>query len=230
MIRLDSVSKCFNQGKPNQFKALKEVTLDIPMGQITVVRGPSGSGKTTLLAIIGCMSRPTSGRVWVGGREISSLTERFASELRRKIFGFVFQQYHLIKGISVIENVILPSFPLGTARSLVEKRAQALLNELGVGSKAGERVQDLSGGEQQRVAVARAMINDPDIVIADEPTAHLDTGQSVELLSIFEGLRERGKTILLASHDPLVIEFKGVQRVISMRDGRLEEGESQYGP
>lgn len=221
MIQLSAVTKTFNAGKTNEFQALKEIDLELALHEVTVLVGPSGSGKTTLLSILGCMSRPTSGRIVLNGREITSLPERFAAGIRRETFGFIFQNYNLIKGISVLENTMLPAYPRGERYRLVKARASSLLEKLGIGSKAQEQVENLSGGEQQRVGIARALVNKPSIIIADEPTAHLDTELARQLMEIFSGLREEGNTILIASHDALVFNSPLVDRVISMRDGRV---------
>jgi len=223
MIRLSNITKTFNAGRSNEFKALEGVELEIPLKEVSAFTGPSGSGKTTLLAILGCMARPTSGRIWLEDREITSLTERFAVQVRRGTFGFIFQNYHLIKGITVLENTMLPAYPSGRKHRVIRERGATLLERLGIGSKHSELVERLSGGEQQRVAIARALINDPSIIIADEPTAHLDSELARDLLDIFAGFKMEGKTILVASHDPLVFESSLVDRVISMRDGRVVE-------
>jgi putative ABC transport system ATP-binding protein len=224
MIELQQVTKCFNRGRINEFKAITDISVRIPTEKATVIKGPSGSGKTTLLTVIGCLTKPTSGRVWVKGQETTSLPERFASALRRSLFGFIFQQYNLIKGISAIENIMIPSYPTGVKRAVLIKRAELLLADLDMKSKARAKVEHLSGGEQQRVAIARAMINDPAIIIADEPTAHLDTDQSLALLSIFDRLKAKGKTLIIASHDPLVINAAVIEKTIGLRDGRVVEG------
>lgn len=223
MIRLQDVRKLFHQGRPNQTVALDGVSMEIRKGRITVLRGPSGSGKTTLLTIVGCMARPTSGRIFLDGRELSSLPERFLTEIRRITFGFIFQQFCLISGLSVLENVLLPTFPLGTIRSRTRKRAMELLRRMDMHHEASRNVETLSGGEAQRVAIARALMNDPSVLIADEPTAHLDTGLSREFMETMEILRKEGKTILMASHDPIVFDSPCVDRVIDMRDGRILE-------
>jgi len=223
VIRLSDITKTFNAGKPNEFRALKGVDLEVSLSEVSVFVGPSGSGKTTLLSILGCMSRPTSGRIWLQDREITSLPERFAVQVRRETFGFIFQDYNLIKGIGVLENIMLPAYPTGEKYKVIRNRAFSLLEELGIESKARQPVEHLSGGEQQRVAIARALVNSPSVIIADEPTAHLDSDLALRLLEIFAGFRKEGKTILIAGHDPLVFESPIVDRVITMRDGRIIE-------
>ena len=221
MIKLVQISKMFNAGKANVFAALRQIDLVIEKNRVTVFRGPSGSGKTTLLSIVGCMARPTTGRIHVDGRETTSLPERFTAEIRRKTFGFVFQNYNLIKGLTALENVMIPAYPTGLPYRDLKKKAYGLLEKMNLSSKAGQRVEHLSGGEQQRTAIARALINEPPFVIADEPTAHLDTDLSVGFMEIMDLLKGEGKTILIASHDTLVIGYPGVDRVVSMRDGRI---------
>jgi putative ABC transport system ATP-binding protein len=221
MIELRAIRKVFNQGRHNEFCALHDVDLNVGENHVTVLRGPSGSGKTTLLSIIGCLSRPTSGRVSLRQRDISGFSERFLTDIRRHTFGFVFQQFNLIKGISVVENVMTPAYPLGLDYLELRQRALGLLEQMQLDHRASAPVEWLSGGEAQRAAIARALINDPEVIIADEPTANLDTHLSKRFLEIAERLRERGKTLLLTSHDPLICESSVVDRVVEMRDGRL---------
>ena len=223
MIKLTDIRKAYNQGRENEYWALAGIDLNIEAQRVTALCGPSGSGKTTLLTIIGCLARPTSGRVHLKARDISGLPERFLTEVRRSTFGFVFQQFNLIKGLSARDNVMLPAYPLGGDWRSLHERAEGLLDALKLGHRRHARVEWLSGGEQQRVAIARAMINDPEVVIADEPTANLDTALSREFLMILESLKEQGKTILLTSHDPLVVESAVVDTVVNLRDGRLVE-------
>ncbi|HYG91263.1 MAG TPA: ABC transporter ATP-binding protein [Azospirillum sp.] len=225
MIRLTEVTKVFNQGRHNEHHAVKGVTLGIEDGRVTVLKGPSGSGKTTLLTLIGCLARPTSGRVHHGGRDISGLPERFLTEIRRRTFGFVFQRFNLIHGVSVLENVMLPAYPLGDDHGALRERALTLLERLGLDGKGEAKAEWLSGGEAQRVAIARALINDPQVIIADEPTANLDTALSRAFLTIIGELKAEGRTVILTSHDPLVCEADVVDRVVAMRDGRLTERE-----
>lgn len=239
MINLINVRKGFNLGKANAFIAVENANLSLEGNRVTVLKGPSGSGKTTLLSLIGCMARPTSGRITLrkdlpgikGLREnsstpeieVTSLPERFLTDIKRRSFGFVFQQFNLVKGITVVENVLLPSFPLGERHSGRRDRAEELLNLFGLGGRTQAKVEWLSGGEAQRVAIARALMNDPPVIIADEPTAHLDSKLSLEFMEIIFQLKKSGKTIIIASHDPLVFEASVVDRVITIRDGIIDE-------
>ncbi len=224
MITINKVTKVFNQGRPNEYTALDGVDLSVEMGKVTVLKGPSGSGKTTLLTVLGCMSRPTSGRIFLLEREITSLPERFLTEIRRRTFGFIFQQLNLIKGVTALENVMVPVYPTGERFSSLRKRALELLEAFNLSHRAAAKVEWLSGGEAQRVAIARALVNNPEIIIADEPTAHLDTRLSLEFMDIMKDLKGKGKTILISSHDPLVFESGLVDTVLEMRDGRLVSG------
>jgi len=221
MITISKVTKVFNQGRPNEYTAVDGVNLSVEMGKVLALKGPSGSGKTTLLTILGCMSRPTSGRIFLRERELTSLPERFLTEIRRRTFGFIFQQLNLIKGITALENVMIPVYPTGEKFSSLRKRAQELLEAFNLSHRAAAKVEWLSGGEAQRVAIARALINNPEIIIADEPTAHLDTRLSLEFMQIMQELKGQGKTILISSHDPIVFESHLVDTVLEMRDGRL---------
>jgi putative ABC transport system ATP-binding protein len=223
VIELKGITKVFNMGKPNEFAAINGVSLFIESNKVTVFKGPSGSGKTTLLSIIGCMTRPTSGRIMLMDREVTSLPERFLTGIRRKTFGFIFQQFNLIKGITALENVMLPAYPMDGAYYPLKKRALETLDMFNISNKALSKVEWLSGGEAQRIAIARALINNPSVIIADEPTAHLDTKLSHEFMDIIGRLKGEGKTILIASHDPLVCESNVVDMIINIRDGIIEE-------
>jgi putative ABC transport system ATP-binding protein len=221
MIELNNIKKVFNAGRPNEFTAVNGVSLSIEAEKMTVLKGPSGSGKTTLLSIIGCMSRPTAGRMNVFDTEVTSLPERFLTEIRRKTFGFVFQQFNLIKGISVIENVMLPAYPIGEDRRKLISRAMDVLSIFNLLPKAESKIEWLSGGEAQRAAIARALINEPSILIADEPTAHLDTKLSYEFMDYMDRLKKEGKTIVIASHDPIVCDSGMIDRTVNVRDGMV---------
>ncbi len=221
LIQTEDLCKVYNPGRPDEIRALQGVSLELAEGAVTVFRGPSGSGKTTLLSLIGCMSRPTSGRVTVAGRDVSRLPERFLTEVRRRTFGFIFQQFHLLRQVSVRDNILLPLYPQDCPSREMRRRADSLLEELGLRERGHLKVLQLSGGEQQRVAIARALVNEPRIIVADEPTAHLDRQLAGELMAILERWSRAGKTVLIATHDPFVFEHPMVGRVVDMRDGQL---------
>jgi putative ABC transport system ATP-binding protein len=228
-IQVVGVRKAFNEDRPNRFWAVDGVNLSLSEGQVTVLAGPSGSGKTTLLTLIGCLARPTEGRVLMNDRVISSLPEPFVAALRRQTFGFVFQRFNLIRGLSLLDNVMVPAYPLGIPRGALRKRALELLDTLGLEHRAHARAESLSGGEAQRTALARALINDPPVLIADEPTANLDSALSLAFLEILARLRAEGRTLLLSSHDPLVREATVVDRIIELRDGRVVTDQARPG-
>jgi putative ABC transport system ATP-binding protein len=220
MIELNEVTKVYNQGRANEVAAIRCVSLTIKANEVTVLKGSSGSGKTTLLTLIGCLARPTSGRVRVHGEAVSSLPEKFLAELRRTTFGFVFQQHNLIRGVSALQNVMLPAFPLGIPHARLVSRALELLGQLGLEHRAGLTAEHLSGGEAQRVALARALINSPEVIIADEPTANLDTRLTQQFLEIIERLKKDGKTVLMTSHDPRIWQAPLVDTVVTLADGQ----------
>lgn len=220
-IELLGVRKAFHEGRSNAFWAIDGVDLAVPAGGVTVFAGPSGSGKTTLLSLIGCLARPTEGRVRLDGRDISGLPEPFLAALRRQTFGFVFQRFNLVPGLTVLDNVMLPAYPLGPPHRALTRKALGLLETLNIGHRAHAKAETLSGGEAQRTAIARALINDPSVLVADEPTANLDTALSLAFLDIVSALRAEGRTLLLSSHDPLVREASAIDRVVELRDGRV---------
>ncbi len=221
LIVAESLTKYFNRHKPEEICALENVSLVVKNGEVLVINGASGSGKTTLLSLIGCMARPSVGKITIEKREISKLPERFLTEIRRKTFGFIFQQFNLIRSISVRENILLPLYPDNIQLLEMNRRVEEVMEKLQIGHKARMKVSALSGGEQQRVAIARALINDPKVVIADEPTAHLDSRLSGELLAILSDLHREGRTIIIATHDPFVSEHSLVSRCVKMRDGMM---------
>lgn len=201
LLRCEHVHKIYNPSKPNEVRALIDVNLEVLRGSFTLLRGPSGSGKTTLLSILGALERPSSGAVFMDGADLSSLPQQQLSLVRRRRIGFVFQMCHLLRGLPACENVAIPLIPLGLGEHARRKRAMELLISLGLEERALHAPEELSGGEQQRVAVARALINDPDVLILDEPTAFIDEQASSMLMEILSKWRRRGKTILIASHD-----------------------------
>ncbi|MBN2646007.1 MAG: ABC transporter ATP-binding protein [Desulfuromonadaceae bacterium] len=219
-IELQQVSKIYPSGH-QQVQALVDLTLSIDDGEFCVLAGPSGSGKTTLLNLIGCLDRATSGTIRLFGQDVATCSARQLADFRLQRIGFVFQSYNLIPVLSAEENVAFPLMLRGVGRDERRRRALELLTVLGLVGLEHRRPADLSGGQQQRVAVARALVGEPSVVLADEPTANLDTGNSVELLEMMHRLnRERGTTFIFSSHDPLVI--KQAERVIELQDGRLK--------
>lgn len=222
LIKAENVTRIYNVGRRDEMTALHAVSFAIRQGAVAVLKGPSGSGKTSLLSLIGCMGRPTEGKVVVDGKDIVKLPERFLTGIRRKKFGFIFQQFHLIKELTVLENVLLPLYPTPVSGKEMQERARRILEKLRVADKRRLKVKHLSGGEQQRVAIARALINDPMIIIADEPTAHLDAKLAEEFMDILSALHNEGKTIIIASHDPFIHDHPLISTTITLRDGRLE--------
>jgi len=222
LIATEDVTKVYNPRRPDEVVAVAGVSLAVRAGEALALEGPSGSGKTSLLSLIGCMSRPTSGRIVVADQDVAKLPEHLLTEVRRRRFGFIFQQFNLIAGLSVIDNVLLPLYPITMKPSEMRRRGTRVLERLGLDGKRHRKVRVLSGGEQQRVAIARALVNDPEVIVADEPTAHLDRRLSEELLRILAELKADGRTLLVATHDPLVFEHPLVDRMLSMRDGLVE--------
>ena len=222
-IQTMNVRKVYNPGKPDEMTALHDISVQIDRGGMTVLKGPSGSGKTSLLSAIGCMSRPTEGRILIDGKDVVKLPERFLAEMRREKFGFIFQQFHLIRNLSVLENILLPLYPTDLMPAVMKKRALAIMEQFSITGKGNLKVKNLSGGEQQRVAIARALINDPAVIIADEPTAHLDKKLSIEFMEMLGALCDENRTVIIATHDPLVYEYSQVGKTIAMRDGQQEK-------
>lgn len=221
LIELDSVTKIYNQGKANEVTALNNVSLGIREKSMVCLQGASGSGKSTLLSIIGCVFPPTSGRATIGGKKLSRLPDRFLTIHRRQFIGFIFQQFNILPALSVLDNITLPLLPLGVPPRRRREKARRLMEMLAISHREAFPAGQVSGGELQRVAIARALINDPPIILADEPTAHLDTKLSMEFMSTMERLQSTGKTVIIASHDPLVTEHPAVEQIISIRDGLL---------
>jgi len=201
--------------------ALRGVDLDIEAGEFTAVAGPSGSGKTTLLNLIGCLDRPTRGRLVIDGDDVAGYKPSELAGLRREKIGFVFQTYNLVPVLTAYENVELPLVLLGgKTRGEIKDRVMSMLSEVGLAGLESRRPMDLSGGQQQRVAIARALIKQPRLVLADEPTANLDSENSQAILALMKTMNEtRGATFLFSSHDPLVIGY--ARRLVQMRDGNI---------
>ena len=222
-IRISSVSRRF-QSADSEVIALNDVSLDIPRGQFTAIVGRSGSGKTTLLNIIAGLDTADEGTVDIDSQQVSSYSDRQQTEFRRRTIGFVFQSFGLLPLLSAAENIDLSLRIAGAGMRDRQQRTRELLEQVGLSHRADHRPYELSGGEQQRVAVARALANNPPLLIADEPTGELDSTTGAQIFSLLRGVADSGVTILTATHDPFVMEHVDVVR--EMSDGRLlPEGE-----
>ncbi|WP_457597984.1 ABC transporter ATP-binding protein [Hydrogenimonas sp.] len=221
MIAIKDVTKIFHPGTPAQSRALNGVTFDVAPNELLILKGPSGSGKSTLLSLIAALMKPTSGEVVVDGTRVSKLPEEFAALYRRRTIGFVFQKFNLIPTLSAVENVMTPLFPEKIPEAELEAKALGVMEEFSIAHKRNAKTSNLSGGEQQRVAIARALVNDPPILLADEPTANLDAALSRQFLGFIERIKEEGKTIIVATHDPLFFDLSFCDRQIELHDGSI---------
>ena len=218
-VKLTDVVKVYDSsGAP--VKALGGVSLEVQPGEAVVIMGPSGSGKTTLLNLIGGIDRPTSGTVEVGGVILNPLSERQLAEFRLKYIGFIFQLFNLIPSLRVSENIEIPLIAAGVSGEKRKKRVGELAEKLGIEDKLDRFPEELSGGERQRVAIACALANDPPLIIADEPTGELDSENAKAVTDILVGLAREGRTVIIATHDPLVARM--ADRIILLRDGKIE--------
>lgn len=221
LIELERVYKIYNKGRVNEVAALSDISLSVEQGEMVCLRGASGSGKSTLLSIIGCIFPPTSGKAAINGKQLSRMPDRFLTLHRRATIGFIFQQFNVLPELTVQENVEIPLLPLGVPPKARRRRVEQLLVRLAIHHRQQFKADQISGGELQRVAIARALIHDPPIILADEPTAHLDSKLSLEFLQIMVELQQSGKTIILTSHDPVVTEYRRLDRIVDLKDGRL---------
>ena len=220
VIRLEHIVKRFYLGQPNELEILHDINFSVQEGEFVSIVGPSGSGKSTLMNLIGVLDRPTEGRYFLDGIDLSRVTDNDLSDIRNKKIGFVFQTYNRIAKTNAQKNVELPMLYAGLGRGECRARARELLEMVEMTDRARHLPEELSGGQKQRVAIARAMANDPAIILADEPTGALDTKTGRLVMDLFHRLhRERGKTIILITHSPeLAAE---TDRIIAIRDGQI---------
>jgi putative ABC transport system ATP-binding protein len=219
LLELAQVTRTYDMGSV-EVQALRGVSLSIQAGEFVAIVGPSGSGKSTMMGILGCLDRPTSGTYSLDGTEVSELADDALAQIRSRTIGFVFQSYNLIPRTSAVDNVATPLLYQGVGRRERHARATAALERLGLGDRLGHEPTELSGGEQQRVAVARAIVTDPAVLLADEPTGNLATHQGLEVLEVFKGLHASGRTIVLITHDLSVAAV--ADRHIRLLDGLVE--------
>ena len=201
------------------FAALAGIDLNIAKGEFAALMGPSGSGKSTLMNILGCLDRPTVGSYKLDGQEVATLSDDELAVTRNRRIGFVFQNFNLLSRISAADNVALPLVYAGVGRREREEKAKKILDAVGLGDRAEHQPNELSGGQRQRVAIARALVNDPAVILADEPTGNLDTKSTKEIMEIFEGLHQEGRTIILVTHEPDIAAC--ASRQLLVRDGLI---------
>lgn len=221
MINIRGVSLVYNQGKQNEFCALKNINLDINNGELVILKGVSGSGKSTLLSLIALLQKPTSGEILIDGTNIAKLPDAFCSELRHKRLGLVFQNFNLIEGLSVYENLLAPFALTNFKANVREEMIKKALELANIAHKRDENVSNLSGGERQRCAVARALSMDADIILADEPTANLDRDNARAFLGLLESFKALKKSVIVATHDSIFDELGATDRVVSLQNGEI---------
>ena len=220
IIRLEKLQKKYVLGEEHVVHALRGVDLSIEPGSYVAIMGPSGSGKSTMLNLLGCLDRPSAGRYYLGGTDVSQMPDDDLSQARGKRIGFIFQSYNLIAQLTVLENIQVPLIYQGIDLREYEDHCIKLAQLVGLGDRLNHRPNQLSGGQQQRVAIARSLVNDPLLILADEPTGNLDSKTGTEVLEIITDLNRKGKTIVLVTHDERVASRS--HRVIHMRDGLIE--------
>ena len=220
LLKLSNIEKVYRMDGIS-IKALDGISLMIREGEFVAITGASGSGKSTLMHIIGCLDTPTNGEVFLEGQKVSDLTERQLAIVRNKKIGFVFQQFNLLARTSALENVALPLIYSSLSESEIEEKVKEALNMVGLSNRLDHQPNQLSGGQQQKVAIARALVTSPSLILADEPTGNLDSKSGQEILKIFQQLNNQGNTIILVTHNQQVAA--NAQRIIKIKDGKIEE-------
>ena len=223
MIKIENLNKIFNENTKREFHALKNINLEIFDSSCIILKGISGSGKSTLLSIIGTLLKPTSGSIQIDNENIAKLPDLHASNFRAKKLGFIFQSYNLFDTLSVKDNVSISLIPLGFNQKQIDEMSLKALELSNINHKKDELVYNLSGGEKQRCAIARAMVNNPDIILCDEPTANLDYDNSIIFIETLKKLKVLNKTIIVATHDPIFDNLDFVDKIINIKNGMICE-------
>ncbi len=219
VIKLTDIQKSYYLGK-QELKVLKGISLSIKKSEYVSLMGPSGSGKSTLMNILGCLDTPSGGEYILNGKNVSNMEDDQLADVRNVEIGFVFQQFNLLPRLTAWENVALPLIYSGIGKKEREERARDILTKVGLSDRAHHKPNELSGGQSQRVAVARALINNPSLLLADEPTGNLDTKTSIEIMELFDNIHANGNTVILVTHEEDIAQY--TQRVIRIRDGIVE--------
>ncbi len=219
LISIEHLNKTYIMGA-EKVEALKDVSLQIDRGEYVALMGPSGSGKSTLMNLLGCLDSPSSGKYWLNGIEVSTMSDSELAEVRNKQIGFVFQTFNLLPRLTALENVALPLVYAGMPKEERLQKARAALEAVGLGDRMHHKPNELSGGQRQRVAIARALVNDPAIILADEPTGNLDSKTSYEIMALFDQIHRAGNTIVLVTHEPDIAQH--AHRIVRLRDGLVE--------
>ena len=223
MIKITKLNKIFNENTKKEFHALKDINIEIKTSSCVILKGVSGSGKSTLLSIIGTLLKPTSGEIKIDDESIAKLPDLHASNFRAKKLGFIFQSYNLFNELNVKDNISIPLIPLGFSQKQIDIMSLAALKLANIEHKKDELVYNLSGGEKQRCAIARALVNNPDIILCDEPTANLDHDNSMKFIESLRELKKLNKTIIVATHDPIFGNLDFVDEVINIKNGMICE-------
>ncbi len=222
MLKIKEIKKIYQMGKV-KVEALKGVSFYIDKGEFVAIMGPSGSGKSTLMHIIGCLDQPTEGSFIIGGKDVSKLNDDRLAEIRNKSIGFVFQQFNLLSRTSILHNVEIPLIYAGLKTKQRREMAKQALESVGLGDRVKHKPNEISGGEKQRAAIARALVNNPLIILADEPTGNLDTKTGEEIMKIFYKLHQQGNTVIMVTHEAEIARH--ARRIIHLRDGLIEKDE-----
>jgi putative ABC transport system ATP-binding protein len=223
MIKITNLNKIFNENTKKEFHALKDINIEIETSSCIILKGISGSGKSTLLSIIGTLLKPTSGDIKIDNESIAKLPDLHASNFRAKKLGFIFQSYNLFNELSVKDNISIPLIPLGFSQKEINTMTLKALILANIDHKKDELVYNLSGGEKQRCAIARALVNNPDIILCDEPTANLDYDNSINFIESLRKFKKLNKTIIVATHDPIFEKLDFVDKIINIKNGMICE-------